>query len=234
MAKFLTTRGTASQIENIINSARKRLVLISPFNRIPETLFQCIQNTDRKNVSIIIVYGKSELKQEVISQLEQLKNLSLYFYRDLHAKCFFNEDSMVITSMNLYDYAELHNKEMGVLITVEDDKSLYDEAIKEVERIVNFSERVDLRKPSSSRYSATYTQRISPKSVRATLPGYCIRCRRSISYEFSKPYCPNCYKTWRKWEDPDWEEKYCHSCGEKWITTIEYPLCIGCWRKSRP
>jgi len=233
MAKFLTTRGTASQIENIINSARKRLVLISPFNRIPETLFQCIQNTDRKNVSIIIVYGKSELKQEVISQLEQLKNLSLYFYRDLHAKCFFNEDSMVITSMNLYDYAELHNKEMGVLITVEDDKSLYDEAIKEVERIVNFSERVDLRNASNQRRLTTPAPSVSTQPVRATLKGYCINCGKSIPYDFFKPYCPNCYKTWKKWEDPDWEEDYCHGCSRKWRTTIEYPLCLACWRKSR-
>lgn len=233
MAKFLTTRGTASQIENIINSARKRLVLISPFNKIPETLFQCIQNTDRKNVSIIIVYGKSELKQEVISQLEQLKNLSLYFYRDLHAKCFFNEDSMVITSMNLYDYAELHNKEMGVLITVEDDKSLYDEAIKEVERIVNFSERVDLRNASNQRRLTTSAPSVSTQPVKATTKGYCIRCRKSIPYNFFEPYCLTHYKVWARWRDPDYEENYCHNCGKEWDTTIDYPLCLTCFRKSR-
>lgn len=233
MAKFLTTRGTTSQIENIINTARKGLVLLSPFIRIPETLFQCIQDADRRNVSIKIVYGKSELKQEVISQLEQLNNLSLYFNKDLHAKCFCNEGSMIITSMNLYDYSELHNREMGVLITAEDDKNLYDEATKEAERIVEFSERIDLRKHGSKHSSATYIQSISHKPTAATLKGFCIRCKKSIPYDFDTPYCPACYKVWKKWKDPNYEEKYCHWCGKPTTTTLDYPLCRACYRKSQ-
>jgi phosphatidylserine/phosphatidylglycerophosphate/cardiolipin synthase-like enzyme len=233
MAKFLTTRGTTSQLEDIINTAQKELVLISPFIRIPETLFQCVQDTDRRNVSIKIVYGKSELQQEVMSQLKQLHNLSLYFNKDLHAKCFCNESSMIITSMNLYDYSELHNREMGILITASDDKNLYDEAVKEVERIVNFSEQIDLRKYGSKHSSATYTQSISHKPTAAILKGFCIRCKKSIPYDFGAPYCPACYKVWKKWKNPNHEEKHCHLCGKQTTTTLDYPLCRGCYRKSQ-
>lgn len=232
MAKFLTTRGTTSQLENIINTAGKRLVLISPFIRIPETLFQCIQDADRRNVSIKVVYGKSELKQEVISQLKQLHNLSLYFNKDLHAKCFCNESSMIITSMNLYDYSELHNREMGILITVEDDKNLYGDAIKEVERIVEFSERIDLRKQGSKHSSIIHVQSTSQKPTTVTVKGFCIRCKKSIPFNPDKPYCLTHFKVWVKWEDPDYEEKYCHLCGKQTATTIEYPLCRTCYRKS--
>ncbi len=108
MAKFLTTRGTSSNLENIINAAERRLVLISPYVRIPETLFPCLKAADKKNVKITLVYGKKGgLSDDLIGQLKQLVNLSLYFDRNLHAKCYFNETSMVITSMNLYDYSEL-------------------------------------------------------------------------------------------------------------------------------
>ena len=96
MAKFLTTRGTTSQLEDIINTAQKGLVLISPFIRIPETLFQRIQDADRRNVSIKIVYGKSELQQEVMSQLKQLHNLSIYFKGKISHKTFRRSRKLIL------------------------------------------------------------------------------------------------------------------------------------------
>ena len=66
------------------------------------------------------------------SQLEQLDNLSLRFLNKLHAKCFFNEDNMVITSMNLYDFSE-QNIEMGVLINKQDEAELFNAAVIEAE-----------------------------------------------------------------------------------------------------
>lgn len=91
MAKFLTTRGTAFHIEEIINAANTRLVLISPFVRIPETLYQCLKLADKKGVKTCFVYGKRDLDPAVLAELKELHNLSLYFHKDLHAKCFFNE-----------------------------------------------------------------------------------------------------------------------------------------------
>ncbi|MBM4432837.1 MAG: hypothetical protein FJ025_02405, partial [Chloroflexi bacterium] len=111
MAKFLTRRGTAWQIESIINSAQEKLVLVCPYLRVPDDIFQGIRHADERKVKIVVIYGKEEPssdKKKQLEQLEQLKqlnNLSLYYHKDLHAKCFFNEESMVITSMNLYEYS---------------------------------------------------------------------------------------------------------------------------------
>jgi hypothetical protein len=94
MAKFLTTRGTSSNLENIINTAHRSLVLISPYIKIPETLFPCLKDADKRNVKTTIIYGKKDdLNDSVIGQLKQLHNLTLYFDRNLHAKCYFNEAS---------------------------------------------------------------------------------------------------------------------------------------------
>lgn len=231
MAKFLTTRGTTSKIEYIINHAKRHVVLISPFVKIPETLFQCIQGVDKNNVKISIVFGKKDLEPEVKGQLGTLKNLKLYYLENLHAKCFFNEDTLVITSLNLYDFSEHSNREMGVLLTQKDDEIAFKEAIEEANRIINLADNL-LKTQNDSKGSLSGRTASSRKKSEGTgLNGYCIRCDSKIPFNPDKPYCPTCFKEWSQWENPDYEEEYCHKCGKHKVTTIERPLCNACYRK---
>ena len=231
MAKFLTTRGTSSNLENIINAAERSLVLISPYIKIPETLFPCLKAADKKNVKITLIYGKKDdLNDDVIGQLRQLRNLSLYFDRNLHAKCYFNEASMVITSMNLYDYSESSNREMGVLVSATEDRNLYNEAEREYQRILGIAELVGLGTTSTRKQEPKRVE-IKRQETEKEITGHCIRCKSVIPLDPSKPYCRDCYDVWNKWKDPEYEEKYCHWCGKPTKTTIEYPLCRPCYRK---
>ena len=45
--------------------------------------------------------------------------------RTLHAKCYFNEQNLVISSMNLYDFSEVNNWEMSILIDKDNDSEIY-------------------------------------------------------------------------------------------------------------
>ncbi len=248
MAEFLTTRGTSSAIEKIINDARDRLVLISPFVKIPDTLFQNLKVADRKRVKITLVYGKDELKPDVKNQLKQLNNLSLRFLKELHAKCFFNEDAMVITSMNLYDFSEINNKEMGVLVTLKDEPDVFEKAREEADRIVVSAEEVKLRRAGldgakkmvkSVADLATKDEPRKPKSrsysykPRTKQTGHCIRCGKPIPLDLDKPLCRNCYEEGAEWEILNWVEHYCHTCGKSARTTIAMPECHTCYRKSQ-
>jgi len=231
MAKFLTTRGTSSSLENIINTAERSLVLISPYIKIPETLFQCLKAADKKNVKITLVYGKKDdLDDGVIGQLQQLRNLSLYFDKNLHAKCYFNEATMVITSMNLHAFSELNNREMGVLVSAKEDSSLYDEAVREYRRMVDIAEPIGL-KTTSTRNQEPKRVEVTRQQPETAVTGHCIRCGSDIALDPSKPYCRDCFDVWKQWEDPEYKEKYCHWCGRPIKTTIEYPLCRTCYRK---
>ena len=222
MAKFLTTRGTSSQIEDIINSAKNRLVLISPFLQLSETLFQTLKGADRRKVKITLVHGKRELKPEERSQLKQLDNLSLRFLENLHAKCFFNEEHMVITSMNLYDFSEQNNREMGVLLSTKDDGDVFRDAVKEAKLIVESSTIDNLGKHKEVSYHPRTKQK-----------GYCIRCGIPISYDLNRPLCPDCFSEWVVWQNPYYEEHCCHTCGKPAPTSRAKPLCFSCYNKSR-
>ena len=220
MAEFLTTQGTVYHIENIITSANKRIILVSPYLQLSKTLFERLQDADRKNVRITLVYGKDELKSDERNKLKQLKNLSLRFFKNLHAKCFFNEEYMVITSMNMYEFSEKTNREMGVLISKENDSKVFRDAVREVESIVNASVEDNPARQKDNHHA--------PKGKQ---PGYCIRCLRPITLNPEKPYCPDCYEVWVKWEDPNYEENFCHICGENATASMAKPLCRLCYDK---
>jgi len=150
MAKFLTTSGITYQVELIIKEAQKKLVLISPFVQISKMLFERLQNASDKGVQIILIYGKGELKKTEKKQLENIENLKLYFYENLHAKCYFNEKSMVVTSMNLYEFSEKNNREMGIFISKTDDIEMFNEAVEETLSVIKSAKLIKSNTISNS------------------------------------------------------------------------------------
>jgi hypothetical protein len=67
--------------------------------------------------------------------MKEIQDLKVYEKSNLHAKCYLNEDRAIICSMNLYDYSQQNNIEMGILITKEQDKDAYNELIEEINNI---------------------------------------------------------------------------------------------------
>lgn len=159
MAEFLTTHATAANIENIILNARQKLVLVSPYLQLSRAFFDRLKDSDERGVKIVLVYGKHQLKPNERNQLEKLKNLSLFFCENLHAKCYFNEDNMVITSMNMLEFSEKTNREMGVLAKRQDDAGIFKDAVREVQSIVRASVKGGSK-------SSQYYQQPAPTSAR--------------------------------------------------------------------
>jgi hypothetical protein len=136
MAKFLNTSRAYAEIEDIISKAKGELFLISPYIQIPDRLLERLKYADSNNVRITIICREESLKPEEKSNIKQLKHIKLGYLEYLHAKCFYNEESIVITSLNLYDYSQQNNREMGVLLTKHDDVEVFNEALSEAKFIV--------------------------------------------------------------------------------------------------
>jgi len=226
MAEFLTTSGVSSNLEKIVGGAQKRLVLISPYLQFPAILFERLQQADRRGVQIVFIYGKEELKDEQQSKLKQLRNLSLYFYENLHAKCYLNESDMIITSMNLVEYSEKNNREMGILLhrSGDADRSIFDAAVQETQSILSSAIKHGLQKTGKE-----------PAHFERRTKGSCIGCGEEIPLDIDKPYCYECYSEWQDLDDgdPDCEERFCHICGKKASTSKSKPLCRSCYNKSQ-
>jgi phosphatidylserine/phosphatidylglycerophosphate/cardiolipin synthase-like enzyme len=230
MAEFLTTKGTSYHIENVIIGAKKKLLLVSPYLQISKMFFERLKDAENRNVQIIIIFGKDELKPNERNSLAELKNLKLFYFENLHAKCYFNESDMVITSMNMYEYSEKNNREMGVHVTKRDDPKLFQKAIDETLSIMQASEIIRLSKTKRS-----FFQKKQPKVQTSDKSkpkrGYCIRCEDRIIYSTDKPYCYNCFSIWSQYENPEFEENVCHACGEFENTTMAKPICYDCYKQ---
>lgn len=142
MAKFLNTSATTYYLEEMIKNTHERLFLISPFLKFNERMKQLLLDQSRLNIEIHIVYGKEELKPSEMEWLKSLAHIHLYFCQNLHAKCYMNEESCIITSLNLYEFSQVNNHEMGILITRNDDKQVYQDSYDEAQRIIRISQIV--------------------------------------------------------------------------------------------
>ena len=142
MAKFLNTSGTTYHLEELIKDARDRLVLISPFLRLNDRIKELLEDKNRMKIDVRVVYGKNELHPEEIQWLNSLSFIRTSFCKNLHAKCYLNENTCIITSLNLYEFSQVNNNEMGVLISRSEDAALYRDTYDEAQRIIRISEEV--------------------------------------------------------------------------------------------
>jgi len=234
MAEFLTTNGTSYRIETIIMEAKNTLTLVSPYLQLSKTFYERIKDASNRKVKIRIIYGKDDLKPNEKNSLAELVNVELYFFENLHAKCYFNDEDMVITSMNMYEFSEKNNREMGVYISKTADPTLFKKASDEAQSIIQSSEIIQLAKTKREFYKDRNPQvensnvgKYSKKPDR----GYCIRCKTRIPYDMDRPYCWNCYNVWAQFGNPFYEENACHACGEYEMATMDKPLCVDCFRK---
>lgn len=65
------------------------------------------------------------------------------------------------------------------------------------------------------------------------LAGFCIRCKKAIKLDPQAPYCYACFKVWKRFENFEYEEKYCHVCGEENTSTMQKPACYSCYKRNR-
>ena len=239
LARFLTTTGVSYQLEEIIKGAEERLVIISPFLRINERIKSLFEDRDRMKIDIRVVYGKSELQPEEISWLESMDSIRTSFCKNLHAKCYLNENRALLTSMNLYEFSQVNNYEMGVLVGREDEPELYDEIFQETMRIVRGSEEIRVtvaRVSKATKIGQSSKRKTRPKersSRQKPGSGFCIRCRKTLPADPTKAYCKHCYRSWNRYKNRHYKENHCHLCGRKHAATLNQPVCSKCYRKHK-
>jgi hypothetical protein len=249
MPRFLNATQARGEIESILTKARQNIFMISPYIKVNDDLISRLADAGgRRKVKILLVCRENDLRDEQRKRVEQVPNLELLFNEKVHAKCYFNEDSMVIASLNLYDSAYGDNHEMGILLSNsdEEDRQAFRDARDEAAFIIA-EDRPKIRKVESSTrpYQAKPAQPEEKETVGTSIAkgisrllgldnnkGYCIRCGTRIDMDKAAPYCPDCYRVWAKYKNPAFEEQFCRACGESAKASMDKPLCLACYRAA--
>lgn len=257
MAEFLATEGVSHALAEIVKRAQERLVLISPYLRMNERIKELIEDKNRLKIDVRIVYGK-DLHPEENRWLRSMRSVSIISCKNLHAKCYLNENEALLTSMNLYEFSQVNNHEMGILVSRAEEPDLYGKIREESMRIIRISDERPVTTERGQfvenppKYSAldpthentrpaTKTQETgflrwilslaSPRFSAET--GFCIRCGNVVARNRRRPYCGNCHARWKRYGGKyTYTEKFCHICRTKHETSLAKPLCLDCYTRS--
>ena len=228
LAKFLDTTGVSYYLQRLIDNSQKFLILVSPYLKVNTRVKELLFEKDKVGIRIFIIYGKEELKPSEWAWLKSLKNTRFKFCKNLHAKCYISESAVIITSMNLYDFSEINNKEMGILFLNENvDRILYSSISKEVRRLLENSEEVLLNVLEDK--ENTENQKEQKKQEKIRRVGFCIACGKDLELNLRKPYCFACYRQ-RNFRKQTYIENYCHLCGCEYKTSLAKTMCRQCYK----
>lgn len=165
MATFLTRDTIKESLSLIFTTAENEVIIIVPFIKLSEDSFKLLKEADAKGIELTIVYKEDKMLKAEKEKLYGLKNLNLLAHPDIHAKCYCNETKMIITSMNLYDYSEKYNREMGILLDLDNDflsDEEFDDGIDEIRDIIS-------------------SAKLEKKSLNASQNGFSLKILRPVS-----------------------------------------------------
>ncbi|RLB08962.1 MAG: hypothetical protein DRG27_04995 [Deltaproteobacteria bacterium] len=235
MAEFLTTTGISYNLEELIKNSDEKLFLVSPYLQIADSLKHLITGRDLRKIDIRVVYRKdNKINAKDMSFLQELTSVKISACENLHAKCYLNENTAIITSMNLYLYSQQNNREMGIKVEKEKEPELYNDIFKEVMGILQTSQQPEFSVKKLEKDASAASKKV-PKKITKKHPkkdmGFCIRCGNDLKFNLKKPLCYKCFKSWKKYNNPEYTEKFCHACGTEYSSTVSKPVCYACYKK---
>jgi hypothetical protein len=242
MAKFLDTQGVSYFLAQLIKEANEKLLLISPYLKLSDRMYELLEDKDKLKLAVHVIYGKNELHPDEASKLRGLRSVRLLFCKNLHAKCYLSERAAIITSMNLYEFSQVNNNEMGIYVTSTDDPQLYKDISDEAQRLLRTSDdvevsiqRVTRSEPVKEEPQAERNRTRAPRPVPEPEPenGVCIRCQTSIPLKPLAPYCRDCYGDWSRRKDDSKRERYCHLCAKEHASSKAKPVCYPCYKANK-
>lgn len=189
-------------------------------------------------------------------------NVKVLYAEHLHAKYYANELDALITSMNLYEYSQNQNIEAGILMEFKilGSNSLDHDASYFFQRVIDQAKVVFQSVPEFEKTSLGFSKKYVKSSIQtdireemfgdkktpnASQPinivskpdgmGYCIRTGTPIPFNPKRPMSDDAYKSWSKFSNPDYPEKYCHFSGEasNGETTFSKPILRKNWTKAK-
>ena len=158
---FVTTAEMVVCIEKILKDAEQEIIIVSPYIKMSKRILSIINDKIHNNVDIKIVYRENFVADKL--------NITTFKRENLHAKCFFSDKAVLIGSMNLYDYSQINNDEMGIFFTKDECPQLYEKIKNEVCKLCHSFP--DIQYGETDSCIAIHNYEISKKHTRNNLVG---------------------------------------------------------------
>ena len=139
--------------------------------------------------------------------------------------------------MNLYEFSQVNNNEMGIYIEKQKDPELFKDIYNEAHRLIRISDEiiVSIEMATKEKQSVAEKQQSKEDKQQVKVKGYCIRTGVEIPFNKERPLSYQAYQSWSKFSNEEYPEKYCHYSGEpsNGETTVQRPILRKNWQKAR-
>jgi hypothetical protein len=220
-------------IHRLVRAARRGLVLVSPYFDPWEEIADYIETALGRGTRVMIVIREGQQNAEEAAEDFEDRGAIIRSVPDLHAKLYLSEMEAISTSMNLLTSSANTAVEIGHVFDAVSDEQHYRQLIAQSERLapnLRWGDLVAGRAQPRSR-CARRAHRGRKRVLRAQ-EGHCIRCGSEIGFDLEQPFCTPHMRSWARFENVDYPEEFCHSCGEPAETSMAKPRCYGCWQTS--
>jgi len=211
---------------SVIDEAQQYVVIVSPYLKIWRHAQIAIDQALKRGVRVTFVLRSDRQVVEGDDTLWLVNSgVTVLAVESLHAKVYLNEKTTVLSSMN---FTEQSMNSMEIAYVVRD--------LQDSRSVGNYVKLLtELAKPVNSVITRpiTKTAATSKGAGAPAFAGNCIRCKEKITFDPSRPLCQDCYEVWSEWQNEDYEEKFCHSCGSRAAVSYARPLCQTCYRSLR-
>ncbi|MEO9531312.1 MAG: phospholipase D-like domain-containing protein [Crocinitomicaceae bacterium] len=135
MAKYLDTSQISSELMQLLKEAKERIILVTYSLKVNTQIQERLKTKSKIGTlaEISLIYGNTKPKKSELEWMAEIDDLKVWQKKNLHAKCYINENKAIISSMNLYDYSQTTNVEMGFLITKEDEPEAYQKMMDDID-----------------------------------------------------------------------------------------------------
>ena len=133
--KVLNTNECSAALERLIQSAQKYVIIVSPYIQLTPRIESLLDQKDLEGVPIFIL-TRERLKKEEYNKIRELENLVVCIHPPLHAKVYFSEEEVLITSLNLYEFSQQNNTEIGAHFLRHKQWDAYDSIVNQFRTIM--------------------------------------------------------------------------------------------------
>lgn len=236
----ITHGAVLADVMNLIDGTQRRLVLVSPFIDLWPGLVTALKRAQTRGVDITLIARGGDNKEKNQRALRQIQSVCGYvgFVERLHAKVYLNETKAILTSMNLVQSSALNSIEISAFVESQWAAKEYAQLKRICDALTDTARQNELRSEregqqdddNGSNYGEDPDVIAKPRGPRGRPPkwGHCIRCEERIEFDMIHPLCDGCFTSWNRYKNKDYEERYCHKCGEECSTTFREPICEDC------
>lgn len=216
------------QVLSVIRNAQKYIIIVTPYIDLWLHPIEALVLAKKKGVNITVVV-RLEPDIETNESVKVLKqaNIKVLVAPYLHAKLYINEETVIVSSMNLLKSSSQNSLEIALVVQDPEAKQRIRDYVNDTLMPLATLLSKEKNEPNYQTYNGPQPQ--PSKQVN----GKCIRCGRNLFRNPAKPLCDECYNVWAQWGDEDYPENVCHFCGRPSNVSYGRPLCSECYSSLR-